>query len=185
VYFEGSPPAEEPWGIMPRGSPLFKMFPCSHGSISFLWNEKKVRQLKESCCTLGVVLVLVCSPEVREHLIDMSHALGRRTIFIQLTLIVLFFLVMHVDLILNFHLWVHLCTISTFFFVVSHSHPHLGFLSSLGGASQKLHMTRVTMSLLFKIIKQLKKYKLPKKWEQNLRRSHEYENLPYNFFLSG
>jgi hypothetical protein len=35
VYFEESPPAEEPYDIMLRELPQFYMFPSSHGNISF------------------------------------------------------------------------------------------------------------------------------------------------------
>jgi len=44
VYFEGSPPAEEPQGIMPRELPQFYMFPCSYGFFVFYEKEKLGRK---------------------------------------------------------------------------------------------------------------------------------------------
>jgi hypothetical protein len=49
---------------MPKELPQFYMFPHSHGNISFLPNEKKVRKYKESCLSKGRFM---CSPEVQEH----------------------------------------------------------------------------------------------------------------------
>jgi len=38
---------------MPGELPQFYMFPCSHGNISFLRNQKEARKLKESCSHKG------------------------------------------------------------------------------------------------------------------------------------
>jgi hypothetical protein len=48
VYFEGSPPAEEPWGIMPRKRPQFYMFPCPQGNISFSMKQERSEEIQKS-----------------------------------------------------------------------------------------------------------------------------------------
>ncbi len=64
------------WGISPskrtlrhyaRGALQLYMFPCSHGNISFLWNEKEARKLKKSCLWKQV-LVLMRSPRFENTL---------------------------------------------------------------------------------------------------------------------
>jgi hypothetical protein len=44
VYFEGSPPAEEPYSAMFGELSQFYMFPRFHGNISFLPNGKEERK---------------------------------------------------------------------------------------------------------------------------------------------
>jgi len=45
------PQLKNPRALCPGELPQIYMFPCSHGNISFLRNEKEVRQSKESCFT--------------------------------------------------------------------------------------------------------------------------------------
>ncbi len=53
VYFEGSPPKEDPQGVTLGKLPQFYMFSRSQGNISVSQNEKKTRKQKESCLHKG------------------------------------------------------------------------------------------------------------------------------------
>jgi hypothetical protein len=47
MYFEGSPLAEEPQGVMPgEGAPQFYMFPCSHRNISIFTKWERSEEIK-------------------------------------------------------------------------------------------------------------------------------------------
>jgi hypothetical protein len=57
---------------MPKELPQFYMFPHSHGNISFLPNEKKVRKYKESYLSKGrfrntLRLTPLSAPPLGEH----------------------------------------------------------------------------------------------------------------------
>jgi hypothetical protein len=70
--------------------------------------------------------------------------------------------------------------ITTFIFlkdsVVDSSYYML--LGNLGLKMQRLHMTKVTMSLLFKVMEQSEQYQLTRTWEQKL------DNLKYLFVMT-
>ncbi len=63
-----------PQAVMSRDLLQFYMFPCSHGNISFHKTGKKLGNKKRVVFTEGEVLVLMCSPEVREQ--PWTHALS-------------------------------------------------------------------------------------------------------------
>jgi hypothetical protein len=70
VYFEGSPPAEEPLGIMPReGAPPILYVPMFPGKyFFFLMKRERSEEIKRVLLMeRGGVPVLMHSPEVWEY----------------------------------------------------------------------------------------------------------------------
>jgi len=73
VYFEGSPPGEEPWGIMPREHPQFYMFPCSRGNTSFFNETRKKGGNKKSVVNGKGVFQYSCILLRFGNMLELTH----------------------------------------------------------------------------------------------------------------